>query len=123
VDIVILEKSDKPIYEQIYEQATGQILSGKLPAGYCLPSIRTLAADLGVSVITVKKAYETLETEGFIYTRAGKGSFVAEYRAGILDDKKFSLAADRLKKDVAYYKNLQITEDEFIEMARKEWRD
>ena len=78
MDIILSNSSDKPIYEQIASQVKAQILSGALAAGAKLPSIRALASDLGVSVITTKRAYADLEQLGFIYTVQGKGCFVAE---------------------------------------------
>lgn len=86
--LVILNKSEKPIYEQLYEQISSQIMNGELPANYCLPSIRALAAELGISIITVKKALEMLEFNEFIYTRAGKGCFVSDHAPKRLEDKK-----------------------------------
>ena len=78
MNILISNANDKPIYEQIYTQIRNQILSGALPPGQALPSIRALAKDLRVSVITTKRAYEELERDGYINTVAGKGCFVAE---------------------------------------------
>ena len=78
MDIILSNSSDKPIYEQITSQVKAQILSGTLAAGAKLPSIRALASDLGVSVITTKRAYADLEQLGFICTVQGKGCFVAE---------------------------------------------
>ena len=77
MDIIISNASGKPIYEQITVQIKSQILSGALTAGDALPSMRTLAKELRISVITTKRAYEDLERDGFIETVAGKGSFVA----------------------------------------------
>ena len=77
MEIVISNSSGKPIYEQITDQIKAQIMAGSLKAGDPLPSMRTLAADLRVSVITTKRAYNDLEAEGFIETVTGKGSFVA----------------------------------------------
>ena len=77
MNIFIDKKSGKPIYEQIYSQIKAQIISGALEEDDGLPSIRNLAKDLRISVITTKRAYEELEREGFIYTVAGKGCFVA----------------------------------------------
>ena len=76
--IIISNKSDKPIYAQIVEQLKEQIISGKILQGKPLPSIRALASELRISVITTKRAYEELEREGYIETVPGKGSFVAE---------------------------------------------
>ena len=76
--IILSNKSDKPIYAQIVEQLKEQIISGKILQGKPLPSIRALASELRISVITTKRAYEELEREGYIETVPGKGSFVAE---------------------------------------------
>lgn len=78
MDIIISNSSGQPIYEQICRQVKGAIASGKLRPGEMLPSIRSLARDLRISVITTKRAYEELERDGFIQTVAGKGSFVAQ---------------------------------------------
>lgn len=77
MEIIISNSSDKPIYEQISTQIKNAILQGELTTGQALPSIRSLASDLRVSVITTKRAYSDLEALGFIETRQGKGSFVA----------------------------------------------
>ena len=78
MDIIISNSSGQPIYEQICRQVKGAVASGKLKPGEQLPSIRNLARDLRISVITTKRAYEELERDGFICTLAGKGSFVAQ---------------------------------------------
>ena len=78
MDIIISNAGGTPIYGQIVTQIKNQILSGALSAGDALPSIRTLARELRISVITTKRAYEELERDGFIETVAGKGSFVAQ---------------------------------------------
>ena len=78
MDIIISNSSGQPIYEQICRQVKGAVASGKLKPGEQLPSIRNLARDLRISVITTKRAYEELERDGFICTVAGKGSFVAQ---------------------------------------------
>ena len=77
MDILISNSSGKPIYEQISRQIKAMILSGELAPGEMLPSIRALAKDLRISVITTKRAYDELEAEGFLYTMAGKGCVVA----------------------------------------------
>ncbi|MGN0994922.1 MAG: GntR family transcriptional regulator, partial [Butyricicoccus sp.] len=77
MNIIIRNSSGQPIYDQIYEQLRAQIVSGALPEEEMLPSIRGLAKELRISVITTKRAYEELERDGFIYTVAGKGCFVA----------------------------------------------
>lgn len=78
MDIIISNSAGQPIYEQICRQVKGAIAAGKLKPGEPLPSIRSLARDLRISVITTKRAYEELERDGFIQTVAGKGSFVAQ---------------------------------------------
>lgn len=78
MDIIISNSSGQPIYKQICRQVKGAIAAGRLRPGEPLPSIRALARDLRISVITTKRAYEELEREGFICTVAGKGSFVAQ---------------------------------------------
>ena len=82
--ISVLPQSDKPAYRQIYEQLAEQILTGSLPAGAALPPIRTVSAQTGVSVITVRSAWERLEADGLIETRAGSGCYVA----ALSDDDK-----------------------------------
>ena len=78
MDIIISNSSGQPIYEQICRQVKGAVAAGKLKPGEPLPSIRSLARDLRISVITTMRAYEELERDGFICTVAGKGSFVAQ---------------------------------------------
>lgn len=77
MDIFISNTSSHPIYQQIYEQLRNAILSGTMDEGELLPSIRTLAKDLRISVITTKRAYDELEKDGYIHTVAGKGCYVA----------------------------------------------
>ena len=78
MNILISNANDKPIYEQITTQVKNAILSGELHPGEGLPSIRALAKDLRVSVITTKRAYDELEKDGYLYTVPGKGCYVAE---------------------------------------------
>ena len=77
MDILVDNKSSQPIYEQIFSQLRGQILSGALAEDTLLPSIRSLAKDLRISFITTKRAYEELEKAGYLYTIPGKGCYVA----------------------------------------------
>lgn len=78
MEIILNNRSGKPIYEQITDQIRDQIADGSLKREEMLPSIRALAKDLKISVITTKRAYEELERQGYIYTVAGKGCFVAQ---------------------------------------------
>ncbi len=85
--ILIDNRSGAPIYEQIFEQIRRQIFSGELKEGAALPSIRNLAKDLRISVITTKRAYEELESAGYIYTLPGKGSFIAARNEQLLREE------------------------------------
>ena len=87
MNLFLNNQSSAPIYEQIYTQLKNQILSGGLPEDMALPSIRALAKDLRISVITTKRAYEELERDGLIYTLAGKGSFVAARNQELLREE------------------------------------
>ena len=98
MDIILSNSSDKPIYEQITSQVKAQILSGTLAAGAKLPSIRALASDLGVSVITTKRAYADLEQLGFICTVQGKGCFVAEGNQELLRETSSVISKSCLRK-------------------------
>lgn len=86
MEILISNNSDSPIYEQIKEQIKGEILNGRIKPGEMLPSMRFLAKELRISIITTKRAYEELEREGFIESYTGKGSFVREFNVEILKE-------------------------------------
>lgn len=95
MNLIVNHCSMWPIYDQIADQVKDQIMHGKLAAGEALPSVRTLAKELKVSALTVKKAYDTLEAEGFIHTVHGKGSFVAfADQSLMLEEKKKEVEAD-----------------------------
>ena len=94
--ILIDNRSGLPIYEQIAAQLREQIVAGALPPDAPLPSIRALAKDLRISVITTKRAYEELEREGFLYTVAGKGCFVAEKNASLLREENLRKIEEHL---------------------------
>ncbi len=117
--LVISQTSNQPIYEQIKNQIKKQIIEGSLKAGEALPSIRVLAKELNVSVITTKRAYEELEKEGFIVTVPAKGTFVAE-----IDKEKISnLGAKEIEEDlqkvVRKAKLLRIELKKLIDMIEK----
>ncbi len=122
MDVVISTTSGQPIYQQVYEQISAQILRGELKSGTCLPPIRMVASELRISVITIKKAWEELERAGFIYTMAGKGCFVAPLPDAGLLDKRDSLAEERLKKELGYYRELGVEKKEFLAMVER-WYD
>lgn len=119
MNIVISNTSETPIYQQIYEQISSQIIRGEIPSGYCLPPIRTIAKELRISVITVKRAWEELEHEGYINTMVGRGCFVAPLPTKALLDKRSKLMYEKLSKDIKYYKSLGISLDELIDLIRK----
>ena len=118
MDIIISSSSGKPIYEQISSQIKAMILSGQLREGDSLPSMRLLAKELRISLITTKRAYEELEKEGFIYTVAGKGSFVAPKNVELLRE-------ENLKKIEGYIQEIRklampcgLSLEDIIEMFR-----
>ena len=109
MDLIISQRSDEPIYQQIQDQITRQILGGSLGGGTPLPSIRALAQELHISVITVKKAYEELERQGLIVTVAAKGSFVTEQDNGQLAQNQIRRIERQLAAVVAEATVLQIS--------------
>ena len=121
MDIVISNSSDKPIYEQIFDQISAQILKGELKPGEGLPAIRTAAKELRISVITVKKAWEDLERLGFIYSVVGRGCFVADLTSSDLSNKRSQLIDKKIKKDVEYYKELGLTLEEVLEIIKTQY--
>ena len=114
--IIISNSSPDPIYEQVNRQIKAQIISGELLEGEALPSIRRLAQDLQISVITTKRAYEELEKEGFIDTVEGKGSFVAMQNKELLREKKMKIVEEKLAAAVGQSRLLGITRAELEEM-------
>ncbi len=116
MNIVISNTSEKPIYQQMFAQISAQIIKGELERDFCLPPIRTVAKELRISVITVKKAWEELERKGFIYTMVGKGCFVASFLPGERDRKRDEMVIEKLKKDIAYYKELGLSLSELINL-------
>ncbi|MDC7124075.1 MAG: GntR family transcriptional regulator [Spirochaetales bacterium] len=117
--INIINQSEKPIYKQLYEQISSQIINGELCPGYNLPPIRVAAKEMGVSVITVKKAWEELEREGLIYTTPGKGCFVADFNREGFENKKMNIAEKQLKEDLKFYKTLGISKKEFLILSNE----
>lgn len=116
MDIIISNASDRPIYEQITSQMKNIILTGTLAEGQQLPSIRSLATDLRISVITTKRAYADLEAQGFIETVQGKGSFVAGGNLELLREERLRRIEDLLSQAIDEAHGADIDECELINM-------
>lgn len=116
--IIIQPQGTMAIYEQIVNQMKDAIVSGDLKAGEALTSIRALAAELQVSVITTKRAYEELEKEGLIRSVAGKGFYVCEYNTDYLREKQLMVLEERILDVIVGAKSAGLTCDEFVEMVR-----
>lgn len=118
MQILIRNTSDQPIYDQICTQLREQILSGSLPAGTPLPSIRALARDLRVSVITTKRAYEELERAGLVTTVPGKGSFVAEQSLELVRETHLREIEAHLHAAVELSRGCNVTTEELVKILR-----
>ena len=116
--IIIQPQGTMAIYEQIVSQMKDAIVSGQLTPGEALVSIRALAAELQVSVITTKRAYEELEKEGLIRSVAGKGFYVCEYNTDYLREKQLMLLEERTAEIITGAKSAGLSCDEFVEMVR-----
>jgi len=121
--IVISNSSSDPIYEQIVKQLKTQIISGELGEGDPLPSIRKLAQELAISVITTKRAYDELEREGFIDTVGGKGTFVAAQNREFLREKRMKVVEEKLAAAVTEARLLDVGLDGLSEMLRLLWKE
>lgn len=116
--LIISNSSQEPIYEQISKQIKNLIIRGELSEGEALPSIRGLAQELQISVITTKRAYEELEREGFIETVPGKGSFVSSQNKELLKEKRIKMIEEKMGEIVAEGKSLGISLEELKEMLK-----
>lgn len=121
MQIYLSNSGQEPIYAQIKRQIKQQILSGALHAGDALPSIRLLAKELRISVITTKRAYEDLERDGFILTQPGRGSFVAEQNPALLREEHLKKVEDCLQGAVDAARLGGIGYDEVAETLRLLW--
>lgn len=117
IQIKILPQGTLAIYEQIVNQLKNAIVTNELKAEEALPSIRALAAELGVSVITTKRAYEELEKEGLIRSVAGKGFYVCEYNTDYLREKQLVMLEKRLSEVIEEAKQAGLDFQTFVEMA------
>ena len=121
MNIKIMSKSSLPIYEQIERQIKDMILSGELKEGAGLPSIRALAADLKISVITIKRAYEDLEKEGMIYSVQGKGFYVDNPDLNYMQEKKTLGLEERLSEWVDMAKQSGMSREDAVDMLNILW--
>lgn len=116
MNLWIDNKSGIPIYEQIFTQIKGQIVSGELAENVPLPSIRNLAKDLRISVITTKRAYDELERAGFVYTVPAKGCFVAPRNIELVREEHLRRVEEHLREAVELARAAQVSREELMEM-------
>lgn len=116
MNIIISNSSDKPIYEQITIQIKTMVMNGQLKEGDPLPSMRTLAKELRISVITTKRAYEDLEKDGFITTVVGKGSFVKAADTRLVREEKLKQIEELLSRAVSTAQQSGISREEIEEI-------
>ena len=121
--ILISNSSPDPIYQQIVRQIKGQIISGELPEGAPLPSIRKLAHELQISVITTKRAYEELDREGLTDSVGGKGTFVASQNQEFLREKRMKLVEGKLNEALSEARLLGMGFEELMEMVQLLWEE
>ena len=120
---VIIRSTSQPIYDQIASQIKSQIISGALAPGEALPSIRGLAKDLKISVITTKRAYDELEAQGLINTVAGKGCFVAEQNLALIREQNLHQMETHLSAAVKLGRSCGVTEAELTALLRRAWEE
>ena len=116
MDIILRNESDEPIYQQITEQIKAQIMDGTLTAGDALPSMRTLAAQLRISVITTKRAYEELERSGYIENYTGKGCFVKKQNTDFVREETIRQTEEMLAQVCKKAKLCGLSADDLKEM-------
>ena len=121
MDIILSNSSVKPIYEQITDQVKEQIMAGTLSGGDALPSMRLLAKELRISVITTKRAYDELEAQGLINTVAGKGCFVAEPDLALFREQSLRQLEDHLTAAAELARTCGLSESELAELLRRKW--
>lgn len=123
MNIIISNSSEKPIYEQIATQIKNAIISEELTAGEPLPSLRFLAKELRISIISTKRAYEELEREGYIESLQGKGSFVTEKNRELLREEQFKKVEDYLQNAVETAHLSHISLDEMYAVLKALYED
>ncbi len=118
MEIIISNNANKPIYEQIDSQIKAMIMSGKLQPGEAIPSMRALAKALHVSVITVQKAYEDLQRDGFIETIVGRGSFVSAQNKEFYQEEQQRRAEEHLQQAADIGRISGIPVEKLVELLR-----
>lgn len=118
-NIVVRNTTQTPIYQQIYDQISSQIINGDLKPDQLLPSMRTAAKELRVSIITIKKTWEMLESKGLIYTIQGKGSYVRSHSQMDLDEKKKETIRQALRETLETLKSYDVSKEVLIEMINE----
>ena len=114
MDIIISNTNGEPIYEQIVKQIKSQIMNGELKEGDALPSMRSLAQALRISVITTTRAYEELERDGFIESYTGRGSFVKAQNMELLKEEYLKKVEAHLREACDYAKRCEISQEELV---------
>ncbi|OWA37722.1 GntR family transcriptional regulator [Saccharibacillus sp. O16] len=123
MDILISNSSGEPIYAQIFSQIRQSILTGELPAGSSLPSIRQLAKDLQISVITTKRAYEELERAGLIDSMVGRGSFVSGVNREFLREQRLKAIEENLSEIVVESRLLGLDKQDLIALLESVYEE
>ena len=123
MQLLINNRNGVPIYDQIYGQIKDQIINGSLREDDPLPSIRSLAKDLKISVITTKRAYDELENDGFIYTLPGKGSYVAPKNTELLSEQNLRKIEEHLSEVVKLSASCALDKKTVLEMVELLWED
>jgi len=118
MQIIISNISKDPIYEQITNQIKSAILAGELQEGEAIPSMRNLAKELQISVITTKRAYEELEKAGFIYSIVGKGSFVAEQNLEVIREKKLKVIEEQMSSVITNSREIGLSLEELQDLLK-----
>lgn len=123
MDLIITNNSDSPIYEQIKEQIKAMILNGSLKEGEALPSMRLLAKELRISIITTKRAYEELESEGYIESYTGKGSFVKSVNRDMVKETIVYQIEELFESAIGKAQMANLSYEELAEILKLLWEE
>ena len=118
MEVTLSHRSQKPIYQQLYDQVSAQIIRGDLERDELLPPIRTVAKELRISVITVKKAWELLERDGLVYGVVGRGSFVENLSREDRETKRTRSLSEKLKQGIEHCRDMGLSLDEILESVQ-----